>query len=480
MNMKKDPADFYILIVDDSRAARSLNASLVEPLNPFVFEAANGKEALAILNEEEIDLVITDIEMPVMNGIEVCREVRKHPYRSHVPVIVVSVFDSEDDLQRGFEAGADAYILKSQVQELLSATVRRIYAGHRLRTRQQIVLVTENSAISSLAGGALASWGYTVKETADPAFSGGDLRIVDIPMIENAPPEKTLTPFLSTDTVPVIYLVPQIYNDHLNILRQTGVSLIMTKPFKVDDIRRNIEQLLTDGYQKLLAEFQDQIAQEEHTRKLLREKEELIREVHHRVKNNLQIISSLLSLQLNDLSARGTKLSGNPDIHHMVSSYQARVQFMGKMNTMLLDSIEARRVSLEDIVDLTLETEGLSSLRLEKDRLFTEMSRRITFNLECAQGIALGLFEIFTNTLMHTGQPRPQVRADAAVKNYIPEISIADTGRGLPEGVSFPGSGHVGFTLIDALFKQTGCTVSCSHNQGTVFTIQFPQDSFRP
>ena len=484
MQQKKDPADFYILITDDSHAARSLNTSLVANLNPFIFEAKDGKEALRILEEEEIDLLITDIEMPNMDGIELCKNIRQKYADKRLPIIVVSMFDSDRDIQRGFEAGADAYILKNQARDLLEQTVRRVYTRHKLNTRQKVKLISENGDFIQMVRRILSSYGYTVNVQSTMAFSkesDGDMIIIDIPLAEGTPPLETLSKYTFKDgnNLPVIYIVPQSYNDYLHVLRQRGISLIMPKPFKADDLVRNIEQLNTDGYQKLLSEFQHQLEDEARTRKLLREKEELIKEVHHRVKNNLQIIGSLLSLQMSDLQSRGIDIADYPRINHMVTSYQARIQFMGKVNGVLMDSLESSLVSFDETFNSALRFDGFTKLKVTKDKNYGGIGPYTFVPMKFGQDIALALFEILQNIVMYVDSPDQTVSLTARLVDGRPVISIGDNGSGLPGGTSFPDGGHVGLTLINALILQAGCTVECRCDKGTAYEISFPQTTYK-
>jgi YesN/AraC family two-component response regulator len=77
-----------------------------------VHYASNGEQGLARASELMPDLIITDIKMPYMDGLELCRRVRASRQLCHIPVIVLSARTSEEDRMRGFEAGADVYLVK--------------------------------------------------------------------------------------------------------------------------------------------------------------------------------------------------------------------------------------------------------------------------------------------------------------------------------------------------------------------------------
>lgn len=102
-----------ILIVEDSSAMRSLLISTIEALEGFeIVEAANGFEALRLLPRERVDLVITDINMPDINGLELIRYVRNSAIYQTIPLFIISTESSERDLAKGLALGANEYLIK--------------------------------------------------------------------------------------------------------------------------------------------------------------------------------------------------------------------------------------------------------------------------------------------------------------------------------------------------------------------------------
>jgi two-component system chemotaxis response regulator CheY len=92
---------------------RSLIASTLEELEDYeITEASSGFEALKILPGREFDLIITDINMPDINGLELVNFVKKHPTYKETPLIIVTTEKSAEDRKRGMALGADTYITK--------------------------------------------------------------------------------------------------------------------------------------------------------------------------------------------------------------------------------------------------------------------------------------------------------------------------------------------------------------------------------
>lgn len=117
-----------ILIVEDSATTRALIRAVIEELGDFeTVEASSGFEALKMMPLQEYDLIITDINMPDINGLELINFVRGNPRYSRLPIIIVSTEKSEEDKKRGIALGATAYITKPfksfELQEIIKKTI---------------------------------------------------------------------------------------------------------------------------------------------------------------------------------------------------------------------------------------------------------------------------------------------------------------------------------------------------------------------
>jgi two-component system, chemotaxis family, sensor kinase CheA len=119
-----------ILVVDDALTVRELQRGILERAGFQVRVAIDGGQALARLAEEPSDLVLTDIEMPVMDGFALTEAIRAHPTLSNIPILILSSRSLETDRQRGLDAGADGYIIKSGFDEAsLLGAVNRLIGG---------------------------------------------------------------------------------------------------------------------------------------------------------------------------------------------------------------------------------------------------------------------------------------------------------------------------------------------------------------
>jgi two-component system chemotaxis sensor kinase CheA len=116
-----------ILVADDSVTTRVLEKNILEGSGYRVTLAVDGRDALEKAMSRNFDLVVTDVQMPRMDGFELTRQIRKEKKFSDLPIILVTSLDSEDDKQRGVEAGADAYITKGAFEQgILLTTIRQL------------------------------------------------------------------------------------------------------------------------------------------------------------------------------------------------------------------------------------------------------------------------------------------------------------------------------------------------------------------
>jgi two-component system chemotaxis sensor kinase CheA len=117
-----------VLVVDDQFTVRELQRSIMEASGYSVETARDGREAWERLTSSEgVALVVTDLEMPEMDGLELLAAIRRHPQMSSLPVVIVTSRAGGEDERLGMEAGADAYIVKERFdQQALLDTVGRL------------------------------------------------------------------------------------------------------------------------------------------------------------------------------------------------------------------------------------------------------------------------------------------------------------------------------------------------------------------
>lgn len=102
-----------LLVVDDSITTRTMEVSMFEAAGFTVRGAGDGLAAWELLQTEEIDIVVSDVDMPRMDGFELCARIRARPELATLPIVLVTARETREDEERGLRAGANAYVLKS-------------------------------------------------------------------------------------------------------------------------------------------------------------------------------------------------------------------------------------------------------------------------------------------------------------------------------------------------------------------------------
>ncbi|WP_368654569.1 ATP-binding protein [Ornithinibacillus sp. 4-3] len=121
---KSPEQQFSILVVDDERINQTVISKILDRNRYEITFADSGAEALAYLNKQQFDLVISDVMMPMMSGFELTREIRKHYNLSELPVLLLTARARTEDLETGFLAGANDYVVKPIEPLELRARVR--------------------------------------------------------------------------------------------------------------------------------------------------------------------------------------------------------------------------------------------------------------------------------------------------------------------------------------------------------------------
>src|SRR6202040_1806670 len=158
-----------VLVVDDVPAnAKLLEARLTAEYFDLV-TATSGAEALAICERAQCDIVLLDVMMPEMDGLEVCRRLKAGPRTHHIPVVMRAALDQPSDRVRGLEAGADDFLTKPVSDVALIA---------RVRSLARLKLMTDETRMRAFASRDIAPESPD-REAAAEAGRGGRTLIVD-------------------------------------------------------------------------------------------------------------------------------------------------------------------------------------------------------------------------------------------------------------------------------------------------------------
>ncbi|GER94467.1 response regulator [hot springs metagenome] len=115
-----------ILIVDDDKTTRKLLSLYLKGKGYDVITAENGLDAMEKIGTEDINFILTDMNMPYMDGIEFTRNLKSDPTLNSIPVVMITTEADEDEKKRAFEAGVDDYLVKPTNADQINESIKRI------------------------------------------------------------------------------------------------------------------------------------------------------------------------------------------------------------------------------------------------------------------------------------------------------------------------------------------------------------------
>ena len=375
-----------ILIVDDNKESLYILEALLKGGGYEVVSAGNGAEALEKLSTKSVDMIISDVLMPVMDGFKFCKEVKEKDELKNIPFIFyTATYKDERDEKLASKLGADKYILKPAEPEELIKIIQ------------------------------------------------GMLRDVEEGKFE------PMKPALEEKEE-----VMKLYNERL-----------------INKLEKKMLELEREVAERKRAE--DQI------KASLREKEVLLQEVHHRVKNNMQIISSLFSLQSRHIKDKRAL--------EIFKSSQNRVRSMAIIHERLYQSKDMARVDFAEYAQ-SLTGHLFSSHGINPGAVKLNLKIKDVF-LDLNTAIPCGLIinELVSNSLKHAfpGENNGEIKiAMHPLNKDGMEVIVSDNGVGLPKKVDFRKTDSLGLHLVNLLAEdQLHGDIKLDRARGTSFHIRF-------
>lgn len=283
-----------VLVVDDSSSARFLVRDLLRPMTANIEEAGNGREGLDLMMEAPFDLVITDVDMPVMNGLEFCRAFKRIPVLRGIPAIMMSTLDTERDVSRGYREEVEAYIPKSELKLKLLQTARKVLSKVMFRQNRVILVVDHSDSVRVMLENGLGGAGFKVvtAENGRCALEEMGANPPDLILSELHMPEMDgaeLCRAVKSDErfseVPFVVMSTSEERGQMKEIIDRGAASYIMKPFNPHQMVLLIEKLLTD-----------------HVALLMKDKERLELERNHMLGGITSLVSAL---EARDLYTRG-------------------------------------------------------------------------------------------------------------------------------------------------------------------------------
>jgi DNA-binding response OmpR family regulator len=251
-----------ILLADDSALIHRHTVPILEEAGYDVVSAYDGAQAIELAEERRPDLVITDVEMPQLDGFAVCKALKERSDLSPLPVIICSALGEAQDVERGFDAGADDYLVKPAVPDELVSRIRSLLSisGLEPGQRERILVVDDSPAIRHLVADSLARQGFavTLAEDGQQALERLQAQKFDMLITDYDMPRMTgfeLVHALKRDPLlrdlPAMMLTARDTRRDQAQMRAVGLTSYLVKPFSVDKCVAMVERVLAE--RRLLA-----------------------------------------------------------------------------------------------------------------------------------------------------------------------------------------------------------------------------------
>ncbi len=251
-----------LLLVDDSKTCRRLIKPFLEQEGYDVIEADNGEQALKLIRSKKVDVIVSDVEMPVLDGITLCRIIRQQDHLS-TPVLLLSSQQTDKAILSGFSAGADDYIIKSDhsatrkvvVPELLSR-IERLLISRNSQGRPERILVVEDSATMLYQlKNSLKIQGFQVDIAEDGQSAWKKLNInqydlvitdYDMPYVDGLELCTRIRQSNRFENLPIIIETSKDSKADQVKIRSIGIQAFITKPFSPDRMIAEVERVLAE------------------------------------------------------------------------------------------------------------------------------------------------------------------------------------------------------------------------------------------
>jgi PAS domain S-box-containing protein len=465
-----------VLFVDDELVLRDVSKRFLERDKDLVVDTcASAKEALGILATKRYDVVVSDYEMPVIDGILFLKQLRGEG--NTTPFIIFSGKGREEVVIEALNNGADFYLqkggdpktqfaeLKNQIQHVsqrrrAEAALMQSEARYRLiadNMSDSVWLMDRNFRLTFISPSAERKRGFSHKELLGMPF-GEHLAPESRNIFEKRFPGQFPDAQLAQKDLPLSATTELEFTrkDGSTYWAETTLSLIrdrMGNPFGFVGMARDIT-----GRKKA----------EEKVLASLHEKEILLREIHHRVKNNLQIIASLLYLQSINIT--------DPFTLDILREGRSRVKSMALIHEKLYRSEDLALIPfatyLESLVDNLKEAYGINEGTVSISVAITPPD--LALNIETGIPCGLIINELISNSLKHAFKGGKTGAISITMTQTAPRdytMIIADNGPGFPSDIDFKNTASLGLQLVNNLVAQLEGDISLDCTSGSAFTM---------
>ena len=417
------------------------------------------------LQESPPDLILSDYRMPQFDGMEALRLAKEA--MPGVPFIILTGSMNEETAVQCMKMGATDYLLKNNLGRLGSAVRGAMEAHERWVVKEKadlavgllaaIVESSNEAIISKNLDSTIMSW----NRGAERIFGYSAAEAIGRSMTLLIPREAWNQEALIMDRIKRGESV-----EHLETTRITKQGRRLVVSVTVSPVKDSTGKII--GASNIAWDMTERKRAEEQLRASLEEKELLLKEVHHRVKNNLQVVSSLLNLQSGTIK--------NPELLALFKENQGRVHSMALVHEQLYKSKSLSQIDFASYLK-QLAPHLFHSFAVSPAFINLKLDvAKVMLSLDVAIPCALIVNELVSNSLKYafpgnrSGEIQIILRAGP---NESAVLTVRDNGVGLPKTLDYRNSESLGLQLVNTLTAQLQGELEVHNHVGAEFTIRF-------
>jgi PAS domain S-box-containing protein len=470
-----------VLLADDNADMRDYLGRILEE-HYDVNAAPDGETALAAAISAPPDLVLSDVMMPGLDGFELLKALRGNPETVSVPVILMSARAGEESRVEGMEAGADDYLTKPfSARELLARVKAHLELAKVRREAEALRRLADERLQAALHADALRRFELLANNSRDIILfmNRDDGRLLEANMAaigaygygREELLERTIHD-LRADKTRELTSVQMAEAASEGILFETVHRRKDGSTFSVEVSSQGAQIGQQQTLISVIRDITERKIAEEALKVSLREKEVLLKEIHHRVKNNMQVICSLVSLQA-DVSKDGT-------VREVLKDVTYRVRSMALVHEKLYQSESLSRIDFAEYTRGLLGHLWRAYGETSEPVRLTLALEPVSLTVDTAVPCGLILNELAGNALIHAfpghSDGEVTVSLNSGEDGRI-RLSVKDNGVGLPDGYDWRQAGTLGLQLVQMLAGQIGASVEVNGCGGASFEVVFNSSS---
>ncbi|MCZ7360361.1 MAG: PAS domain S-box protein [Candidatus Methanoperedens sp.] len=467
--MKKE---LHILILEDNSADAELMEHELHDAG-IVFSAKRVETKDSFIKELENftpDIIITDYKLPSFNGSSALAIAKAEC--QDVPVIFVTGALGEEMAVEILKKGATDYILKHRLSHLAPAVLRALREVEERVERKRADEALRESERKYHALAELSPVGiFRTDAEGDCTYINERWQKITGLTLEEALGKGWVQSLHPDDRNRISEEWYQAVREHrpfkseYRFLNRDGTTTWVLGQAIIE--RTNSERVA--NYIGTITDITERKHAEEQLKESLREKEILLREIHHRVKNNMQVISSLLMLQ--------EELSEDEKVIEMLKDSQNRIISMALIHEKLYRSENFSRIDLKEYID-DLVSGLFQSYGISEDKVALNINaENVLLGIDSAIPCGLIINELVSNSLKHAFPEDESGEINILIHSTdedMIELSIGDNGIGIPEDLDFRRTESLGLRIVNVLVEnQLHGEITLNRDRGTKFKIKF-------